>query len=437
MLKARYDAVIVGAGVIGTSIALELSRLGYSTLNIDRNKSAGYGTTSFSSGIVRTTYSTLEATKFSWECFHMWKQWDDIVQPTQGEDSLIFRQHPGVFLMNGISKGFLEKCMENSRVLGIPFEKVSTKELEDRFDLETIQFGEPRKIDDPLFGEGCGKCEYGVIFPMMGYINDPQYATTTLKRATERSGGDFLFSKTVTGVNVSPDKTISGVELNDGSTVQAPIVINAAGPHSSFINRMAFERNNIKSDATVGTRPLRVEVAYLPIVGSSREIPFSGDPEVGVYWRPDPGGKKMVVGSIEPACDELHFLDDPDQALDTGEFGQLTEESETLAYRAALRVNSIGIPNTASGIVSAYDVSDDWMPIYDKTNLPGYFVAIGTSGNQFKNAPLVGKLMSTIITNADNDGPVQLSLPITSQILDAGVYSRKRRNNETSGSVMS
>mmetsp|Transcript_16831 Transcript_16831/g.28882 ORF Transcript_16831/g.28882 Transcript_16831/m.28882 type:complete len:407 (-) Transcript_16831:1821-3041(-) len=294
MLKARYDAVIVGAGVIGTSIALELSRLGYSTLNIDRNKSAGYGTTSFSSGIVRTTYSTLEATKFSWECFHMWKQWDDIVQPTQGEDSLIFRQHPGVFLMNGISKGFLEKCMENSRVLGIPFEKVSTKELEDRFDLETIQFGEPRKIDDPLFGEGCGKCEYGVIFPMMGYINDPQYATTTLKRATERSGGDFLFSKTVTGVNVSPDKTISGVELNDGSTVQAPIVINAAGPHSSFINRMAFERNNIKSDATVGTRPLRVEVAYLPIVGSSREIPFSGDPEVGVYWRPDPGGKKMV-----------------------------------------------------------------------------------------------------------------------------------------------
>jgi len=32
----------------------------------------------------------------------------------------------------------------------------------------------------------------------------------------------------------------------------------------------------------------------------------------------------------------------------------------------------------------AQDVSDDWIPIYDKSDLKGYYQAIGTSGNQFR-----------------------------------------------------
>ena len=49
------------------------------------------------------------------------------------------------------------------------------------------------------------------------------------------------------------------------------------------------------------------------------------------------------------------------------------------------------------GVVDLYDVTDDWIPIYDQSQLPGFYMAIGTSGNQFKNAPIVGEMMADII----------------------------------------
>ena len=55
-----FDAIIIGAGVIGTSIALGLSRKGLKTLNVDSLPAAGYGSTSNSSAIIRPFYSAIE-----------------------------------------------------------------------------------------------------------------------------------------------------------------------------------------------------------------------------------------------------------------------------------------------------------------------------------------------------------------------------------------
>ena len=58
-MAGNYDAIIIGAGIIGASIALELSRKGYRTLNLDKLGVAGAGSTVNSCAIVRTHYSTL------------------------------------------------------------------------------------------------------------------------------------------------------------------------------------------------------------------------------------------------------------------------------------------------------------------------------------------------------------------------------------------
>jgi len=50
--------------------------------------------------------------------------------------------------------------------------------------------------------------------------------------------------------------------------------------------------------------------------------------------------------------------------------------------------------------VGRYDVADDWCPIYDKSSIPGYYMAIGTSGNQFKNAGVAGQVLVHTITVA-------------------------------------
>ena len=69
-----------------------------------------------------------------------------------------------------------------------------------------------------------------------------------------------------------------------------------------------------------------------------------------------------------------------------------------------MRVPNLPFPTgtNTQGIVSAYDVTPDWTPIYDKSSLDGYYLAIGTSGNQFKNAGVAGDLMATLIDMIEN-----------------------------------
>ena len=68
-------------------------------------------------------------------------------------------------------------------------------------------------------------------------------------------------------------------------------------------------------------------------------------------------------------------------------------------------------------------MAQDWTPVYDRTALDGYYVAMGTSGNQFKNAPVVGHLMADQIdaveAGRDHDrDPVRVRLPRTGQVVD-------------------
>ena len=71
------------------------------------------------------------------------------------------------------------------------------------------------------------------------------------------------------------------------------------------------------------------------------------------------------------------------------------------------------------------------MPIYDRTSLEGYYVAIGTSGNQFKNAPLVGRFLAALVEAGerghDHDAhPVTVTGTHTGLAIDLGHYSRRR-----------
>ncbi|MGB0440828.1 MAG: FAD-binding oxidoreductase, partial [Paracoccaceae bacterium] len=81
--------------------------------------------------------------------------------------------------------------------------------------------------------------------------------------------------------------------------------------------------------------------------------------------------------------------------------------------------------------------TDDWAPIYDKTDLPGFYVAIGTSGNQFKNAPVVGKMMTKLIAECeagrDHDtDPVMFRFENVGMDVSIGFFSRNREINADS-----
>ena len=82
-------------------------------------------------------------------------------------------------------------------------------------------------------------------------------------------------------------------------------------------------------------------------------------------------------------------------------------------------------------------MSDDWIPIYDKTDLDGFYVAIGTSGNQFKNSHVAAycmvQLIDAVEAGHDHDSnPVKVKMPHIGLELDMGVFSRNREINEAS-----
>jgi glycine/D-amino acid oxidase-like deaminating enzyme len=96
----------------------------------------------------------------------------------------------------------------------------------------------------------------------------------------------------------------------------------------------------------------------------------------------------------------------------------------------------------ARGVASLYDVTvRDWYPIADRTDLPGYYVCIGTSGSSFKTAPVLGQLMAEIVESVE-DGrdvdadPIQLDLPRAGITVDTQFLSRLRGEISTTGTVI-
>ncbi len=75
-MSQEADAVVVGAGVIGSAIALELARAGRRVVVLDKG-GIGDGSTSASSAIIRFHYSSFTAVAAAWEARQLWADWQE------------------------------------------------------------------------------------------------------------------------------------------------------------------------------------------------------------------------------------------------------------------------------------------------------------------------------------------------------------------------
>lgn len=427
------DVIIVGAGVIGTSIALSLSRAGFTTLVLDRNHAPGQGSTAASSAVVRFNYSVFDSVAAAWEAKLRWKDWTDHLGEVDPDGMARFRRTGMVAL--DVDLAPKARIAELFNRTGVPYEDWTADILAERIPgLDNGRYWPPRALSDDTFWDESADVLGALWTPDAGYVDDPSLAARNLAHASATLGADFRFGSSVTGVNVVSGR-ICGVEVDGRETLSAPIVVNAAGPWSADLNALAQATN----DFTITTRPMRQEVHHVTatdgyVVGGG---PIIADMDLGTYIRPATGNA-LYIGGTEPECDELQWLSDPESA----KMRPTQQVFDSQVARAAKRLPDLAVPNRPSGIVGVYDVSSDWTPIYDRTEIDGYYVAIGTSGNQFKTAPVIGDLMAEIITAVENghdhDGsPVQYSAPRSGLSIDTGTYSRKRPiNPDSSGTVM-
>ncbi len=431
MSSQSADVIIIGAGVIGSSIAYEMARAGHSVLVLDRTSAPGMGSTSASSAVVRFNYSTWTGVVTAWESKFRWEAWEDYLGGTDEGGLARFHRTGGLCL--DAPNMSAETVLALFDQVGVPYELWSPEDLRLRMPIvDTGKHYPPTPVTDDAFWDEPAESLGGYWTPDSGFIDDPAFAAHNLMAAAVRHGARFRFGSTVTAVRRSGDR-VRGVTLDDGTVLDGPVLVNAAGPHSGRINELA----GALDDFQITTRPLRQEVHEIPgLSGYHPPLPVVADLDLGTYFRSTPSGN-ILVGGTEPECDPLTWLADPDEVRDTPT--QAVYEAQT--YRVARRVPEVTVPNSPRGVVGVYDVSTDWIPIYDRTAVDGYYVAIGTSGNQFKNAPVVGELLRTLIEAVENghdhdEIPVTVPLRYTGHVADLGHYSRLRRPSKTSGSVM-
>ena len=433
-MSQQPDAIIIGTGVIGTAVAFEMAKNGWKTLSLDRNAQIGHGSTAGSCAIIRMHYSTFDGTAFAWEGYHYWRDWKAYLGLPDGHALAQFKEC-GCMVMRTEANGNLDKHLENSRDLDIPVEEWDEAAILDKLPIYSLaSFSPPRRIDDPEFGTANGNRIGGALYwPNGGYVTDPALSSQNLADAARQHGAEFRLGVEVVEI-LKEDGRVRGVKLASGEEIHAKVVVNVAGPGSAHINGLA----GVTDEMTIKTRPLRQEVAHVP---APEGFDFDSlgmvvsDSDIACYIRPE-HGNNILVGSEDPECDDREWVDPDDYNR------EFTEQWTTQAYRMGQRIPSLGIPSRMKGCVDLYDVSDDWIPIYDKSSVDGFYMAIGTSGNQFKNAPVAGAMMAALIEHCeggeDHDrNPLQFPLHYVDGSIDVGFYSRLREiNPESSFSVI-
>ena len=248
----------------------------------------------------------------------------------------------------------------------------------------------------------------------------------------DRSGNKFLTEKELKLRKKQRKKAISKItkKLRKGAN---PIpkndpILEDVNPNPHHVDRTNC--GSLKEDSVIKTKALKVEVCHVP---SPEKFNFEkdgfviSDSDIGCYSRPE-NGNNILIGGEEPDCDEKIYVD-PDN-WDKN----FSEQWKAQVLRQGQRYPDLPISSKVKGVVDMYDVSDDWIPIYDKSDLPGYYMAIGTSGNQFKNAPVAGVLMSNLIEycergNDHDKDPLIMNLKYIKRDINLSFFSRNRKIN--------
>lgn len=427
-MKQKYDAIIIGAGIIGCCTAFELCKKGYKTINVDFQSNAGAGSTASSCGNVRFHYSTLDGVALAYESAWYWHNWKTYIDTEDERGYAPFGNTGSVYIKSkGLNWPRIKKKFDK---VGVKYEEWDLETLKSKVPISDFHsFYPPRLPEDPRFWDEPSEILEGASYtPESGYVTDPTLATQNVEAAARAKGGKFLYKRKVIQIFQDADR-VAGVSLDDGQKINAPIVINIAGPHSSMITELAGQtRNNAIKPVHYATRCTR---SRLHGFDPEEEGYHTNDTDIGAYYRPETGGM-ILTGSVDPECDPKEFVDPNNYNTEV-----TANQWKAQVYRLARRIPDLPIPTRPMGIVDLYDVSDDWIPIYDKSDLEGYYQAIGTSGNQFKTAPVAGGLMADLVQKVEvgyphDQFPIQYKLPHLGITIDTGVFHRNRKINPNS-----
>ena len=385
-MKTTAEIIVVGAGIIGASIAYQLARREVDVIALDKGEGPAEGSTGASSSICRCRYTHPEVVRLAFHGQQAYGNWSEFTGLGEVRSEL---HRVGVLWMMGESTDKVRADADKLVSQGVEAEALGPEEMTELFPaLSTC--AEP--FD--LTGQVPHVCRPGEAFlfePKGGYA-DPVGANQDLIVATRVQGGEVRFRARVVDVMKRRGR-VTGVELADGTTISANLVINAAGPWCNQLNALAGCR--LRWTLT----PTRIQTVYRPWPQELGPLPVGADASTGIYFRPESGGQQVLVGSVLPE-DEEEVVEDPD------DYKRVPDADFVEIKLAAFhhRVPSLEARGRVSGVAGLYTINrEDVHPVLGPSGVDGFWLANGFSGHGFKLAPAVGSMIAQAYTGVSTD----------------------------------
>ncbi|MDK0627407.1 NAD(P)/FAD-dependent oxidoreductase [Clostridium perfringens] len=209
------DIIVIGAGVVGCSIARELSKYNLDVLVVEKNSDVSEGVSKGNSGIVHAGYNEKIGTLKAKLNIEGNKMFDDLSRDLQ----FPFKRN-GAFILAFSDKDMktLESLKENGEKLGVEGLEILTRE-------------EALNIEPNL-----NKEIVGVLNVKTSGIVSPYEMTIALAENAAENGVEFKLNSKVTNI----EKISEGykVTLNNKEVVNGKLIINSSGLEGAFLNNL-------------------------------------------------------------------------------------------------------------------------------------------------------------------------------------------------------
>lgn len=352
--------LIIGGGVVGSSIAYHLARrgAGHDVVLLEKNRVAS-GTTAAAVGGIRSQFSTEINIQFSLESVAFWRRWDEeIGLPAD------YREDGYLFLAQTESEAetFRRNIALQNR-MGVPSRLISHEDAQ--------------RLVPGMFVEDLTAIAYS---DRDGRAS-PHEATTAYAKRAREGGVRIREGVEVTAIDTEGGR-VRAVETSAGR-IETPVVVNAAGPWSGLVGGMA--------GVDVPVKPYRREIFVSePFDELPRHFPNVIDLHVGWYFWREGAGILMAGMKDDHSSFQTHvnwdglahvaaFATHRHPALERARFGKR-------AY------------------AGLYDVSPDDHAILGPTEVEGFYVATGFSGHGFQHSPATGRLMAELLLDGKTTG---------------------------------
>ena len=366
-MRSEAQAVVIGGGVGGASIAYHLARLGWKDVVLVEQYDLTSGSTWHSAGLVGQLRSSVSLTRMMMYSVGLYA---DLRRET-GKD-------PGWHEVGGLRLASSPERMEELRrqagwaeSFGLPLELVSAAEAQARF---------PLMSTDGVLG--------AAWLPRDGYL-DPSQLTFALADGARRYGAEIETRTKVTAITLRNGRVHEVV--TDRGTIRTDVVVNAGGMAAPDVARLVGVTVPI---ITMAHQYLVTE----PFAPPLEPLPTLRDPDNLVYFRTEVGG--LVMGGYER--DPAPFgLDGIPEGFEAQLLTEDWDRFEELMAGAVLRVPAIEDAEVKRFFNGPEAFTPDGEFILGESEVPGFWVAAGFCAHGLAGAGGIGKVMAEWIVDGE------------------------------------